>query len=63
VVKAVVVPKRDFRMRVFEEFCKEHLAKHKRPALIEVAEVLPRTSLGKVFRRTLRESHVTVPRC
>jgi len=60
VVKAVVVPKVGSRLcrRTVEAHCEEHLAKHKRPRLIEIAGAdLPRNFLGKVFRRKLREDH------
>ncbi len=56
-VKAVVVPANGeaFSREVFEAFAKEHLAKHKRPLLIEIIEGdLPRNFLGKVYRRKLR---------
>lgn len=61
VVKAVIVPKpgNAFNRRAFHAYCDEHLAKHKRPRLIEIADGdLPRNFLGKVFRRKLREAHV-----
>jgi long-chain acyl-CoA synthetase len=61
VVKAIVVPKPGSQVleREFEAYCQEHLAKHKRPRVIEIADGdLPRNFLGKVFRRKLRESHV-----
>ena len=59
-VKAVIVPKAgaDFRLTQFEAFCEQHLAKHKRPRLVEIASGdLPRNFLGKVYRRKLRETH------
>jgi long-chain acyl-CoA synthetase len=64
IVKAVVVPKRGRRFcrRAFDAYCEEHLAKHKRPRLVEVSDVdLPRNFLGKVFRRKLRETCVVEP--
>lgn len=65
IVKAVVVPKSGTRLcrRTVETHCEQHLAKHKRPRLIEIAGAdLPRNFLGKVFRRKLREDHAaTIP--
>lgn len=63
-VKAVVVPKdmRKFSRRAFEHFSHEHLEVHKRPRVVEVvAGPLPRTLLGKVLRRALREQKDTMP--
>jgi long-chain acyl-CoA synthetase len=60
IVKAVIVCKAGSKLcqRTLEAHCEEHLAKHKRPRLIEIAGVdLPRNFLGKVFRRKLREDH------
>jgi long-chain acyl-CoA synthetase len=60
IVKAVIVPASGSGLcrRAVEAHCEEHLAKHKRPRLIEIAGVdLPRNFLGKVFRRKLREVH------
>ncbi len=61
IVKAVVVPKPGCRFdrSVLDAHCEAHLAKHKRPRLVEIAESdLPRNFLGKVFRRKLREGCV-----
>jgi long-chain acyl-CoA synthetase len=58
IVKAVIVlqPGTGFNQRMFEAYCDQHLAKHKRPRRIEIAgSELPRNFLGKVFRRKLRE--------
>lgn len=63
IVKAVIVPKVEgqFNRRTLDAFCEQHLAKHKRPRLIEIAGGdLPRNFLGKVFRRTLREDHAAM---
>ena len=57
-VKAVLVlnPSARFDRKTFDAFCKENLAAHKRPKLVEVvAGDLPRNFLGKVLRRQLRE--------
>ena len=40
---------------VFDAFAAQHLAKHKRPKIVEVLDGdLPRNFLGKVLRRKLR---------
>ncbi|MHC4875431.1 MAG: long-chain-fatty-acid--CoA ligase [Planctomycetota bacterium] len=60
-VKAVVSvrSRNDFNVGEFRAYCSEHLAKHKRPKLIEVIEGdLPRNFLGKVLRRKLRASGI-----
>lgn len=57
-VKAVLVlsPSARFDRKAFDAFCKDNLAAHKRPKLVEVvAGDLPRNFLGKVLRRQLRE--------
>lgn len=57
-VKAVLVlnPSTRFDRKAFDAFCKENLAAHKRPKLVEVVTGdLPRNFLGKVLRRQLRE--------
>ncbi len=57
-VKAVLVlnPSARFDRKSFDAFCKENLAAHKRPKLVEViVGDLPRNFLGKVLRRQLRE--------
>lgn len=37
------------------EYCKEHLAKYKIPAVIEFLEELPKNTTGKILRRALKE--------
>jgi long-chain acyl-CoA synthetase len=37
-------------------FCREHLAPYKVPARVEFRTELPKTMVGKVLRRALRES-------
>jgi long-chain acyl-CoA synthetase len=56
-VKAVVVVKKGqrFSRASFDAFAQEHLAKFKRPRVVEVvSDDLPRNVLGKVLRRVLR---------
>ena len=57
IVKAVLVLKKGqrFDRRAFDAFVEEHLAKPKRPRIVELADDLPRNFLGKVLRRKLRE--------
>ncbi len=40
------------------EFCKERLAGYKVPRLIEFRDALPRTLIGKVLRRSLKEEEI-----
>jgi long-chain acyl-CoA synthetase len=56
-VKALVVPRNGtpIDLEALEDFCREHLGKHKRPRQIEVVRELPKNFLGKVLRRKLRE--------
>ncbi len=57
-VKAVLTLKSSahFNRKTFDAFCKDNLAAHKRPKLVEVVSGdLPRNFLGKVLRRQLRE--------
>lgn len=57
IVKALLVLEKSARFdrKAFDRFTAEHLAKHKRPRLVEVVPTLPRSFLGKVVRRKLRE--------
>ena len=58
-VKAYVVLESDARGKISEEevmeFCKENLAHYKVPKIIEFRGELPKTDVGKVSRRELRE--------
>ena len=56
-VKAFVVLKPDVAVTSDElhEHCKTNLAEFKRPATIEIRETLPKSAVGKVLRRVLRE--------
>ena len=40
------------------DFCKQRMAKHKVPTLVEFRPELPKTLVGKVLRRTLREQEM-----
>ncbi|MCA9183558.1 MAG: AMP-binding protein, partial [Planctomycetales bacterium] len=58
VVKAFVVLKQGYNWepKILTQYCKQHLAAHRRPRLWEhVTGDLPRNFLGKVLRRQLRD--------
>ena len=62
-IKAFVVLKPKFKgsgitEREIIEWAKERLAGYKYPRQIEFINILPRTSVGKIFRRKLRERNV-----
>jgi long-chain acyl-CoA synthetase len=56
-VKAFVVPKEGETLTAEEvtAFCKEKLAAYKVPKIIEFMDELPKSAIGKVLRRKLRE--------
>ena len=56
-VKAFVVPKEGVTLTAEEvtAFCKEKLAAYKVPKIIEFMDELPKSAIGKVLRRKLRE--------
>jgi len=58
-IKAIVVPQPDARGKLNEEsllaYCREKLAEYKVPHVIEFRGELPKTDVGKVSRRELRE--------
>ena len=57
VVKAVVVRKdASLTEQDIKAHCKEHLTGYKRPRIIEFTDELPKTNVGKILRRELRES-------
>jgi long-chain acyl-CoA synthetase len=59
VIKAYVVLESEARGKVSEEeiieFCRKHLAHYKIPQIVEFRGELPKTDVGKVSRRELRE--------
>jgi long-chain acyl-CoA synthetase len=61
-IKAVVVLEYDARGRLSEEeiikYCEERLAHYKIPRIIEFRGEIPRTDVGKVSRRELREEEI-----
>jgi long-chain acyl-CoA synthetase len=60
VVKAWVVPRQGETpsAEAIRAFCRERLAPYKVPALIVLADDLPRSGIGKVLRRKLVERHL-----
>ncbi len=58
-IKAIVVPQPEARGKLTEEdiaaYCREKLAPYKVPHIIEFRGELPKTDVGKVSRRELRE--------
>ena len=38
-------------------YCKEQLTGYKKPKYIEFREELPKTNVGKILRRVLRDEH------
>jgi long-chain acyl-CoA synthetase len=60
-IKAIVVLHGDARGKLSEEdlrvFCRERLAEYRVPQLIEFRGELPKTDVGKVSRRELRDEH------
>jgi long-chain acyl-CoA synthetase len=58
-IKAIVVLQSDARGKVGEEvlrnYCREHLAEYKVPHVIEFRGELPKTDVGTVSRRELRD--------
>ncbi len=58
-IKAYVALKPEYQGKVTErdiiEWSKEKMAAYKYPRLVEFVTVLPRTTVGKIFRRKLRE--------
>jgi long-chain acyl-CoA synthetase len=61
-VKAVVVLESDARGKLSEgeiiDYCKDKLAQYKIPKIVEFAGEIPRTDMGKVSRREIREGEV-----
>ncbi len=57
VVKAFVVLNKGevWDEQSLADYCREHLSSHKRPRLLERCDDLPRSFLGKVIRRKLRQ--------
>jgi acyl-CoA synthetase (AMP-forming)/AMP-acid ligase II len=64
-VKAVVVLKEDMDASAEDliEFCKKHLASHKKPKTVDFVADLPKNSSGKIVHRLLRERYRDISRC
>ncbi|MCK9488056.1 MAG: AMP-binding protein [Xanthomonadales bacterium] len=59
VVKLVVVRKDpNLDKQVLFDFCRENLTGYKRPREIEFRDELPKTNVGKILRRALRDEHI-----
>ena len=62
-IKAIVVLQPEARGKPSEEdvlaYCRENLAGYKVPHIIEFRGELPKTDVGKVSRRELRDEHAT----
>ena len=59
-VKLYVVKKdANLTTEQLKEFCKEQLTGYKRPKFIEFRETLPKTNVGKILRRELRDEKKT----
>lgn len=58
-VKAVVVCKPGETLTEQEviDYCKQHLASYKKPKSVDFVDSLPRSSVGKVLKRVLRERY------
>ncbi len=61
-VKAYIVLKPEYKGKVTEQeiiqFCKERLAAYKVPKLVEFRDELPKSAVGKILRRVLRDEEV-----
>ncbi len=60
VIKAFVVPKESQNLTKNEviSYCKQKLANFKVPKQVEFREELPKTTVGKILRRTLRDEEI-----
>jgi long-chain acyl-CoA synthetase len=61
-VMAVIVLKEEYKGKVTEEeireFCRERLASFKVPKIVEFRDALPKSAVGKLLRRVIREEYV-----
>jgi len=61
-VKAFIVLKPEYKDKVSEEeiiqFCRERLAAYKVPRIVEFRDELPKSAVGKILRRVLREEEI-----
>ncbi|MCG6171691.1 AMP-dependent synthetase, partial [Anoxybacillus sp. LAT_11] len=58
-IKAFVVLREGFTVSEQDiiEYCKEHLASYKKPKSVEFVDELPKSPVGKVVRRWLRDPY------
>jgi long-chain acyl-CoA synthetase len=62
VVKLFVVRKDpNLTVEALKAFCRENLTGYKRPKLIEFRDALPKSNVGKILRRELRDEHKPTP--
>ncbi|HUH55966.1 MAG TPA: AMP-binding protein [Rhodanobacter sp.] len=62
VVKLFVVRKDpNLTIEALKAFCRENLTGYKRPKLIEFRDSLPKSNVGKILRRELRDEHKPAP--
>jgi long-chain acyl-CoA synthetase len=62
VVKLFVVRKDpNLTIEALKAFCRENLTGYKRPKLIEFRDALPKSNVGKILRRELRDEHKPTP--
>ncbi len=60
-IKAYIVRKgKTLNREILMAFCREHLTSYKIPKHFEFCEVLPKSNVGKILRRVLREKHSQV---
>jgi long-chain acyl-CoA synthetase len=58
VVKLCVVKREEsLTAEELKSFCRENLTGYKRPRLIEFFDELPKSNVGKILRKDLREIH------
>jgi Acyl-CoA synthetases (AMP-forming)/AMP-acid ligases II len=58
-IKLYVVPaSQQLTIKAVRDYCRERLTPYKVPRLVEFCQQLPRTSIGKVSRRALREQEL-----
>lgn len=55
IVKVVLVTREPVTREQIRDWCRERLTAYKIPRLVEFTDELPKTNVGKVLRRTLRE--------
>ena len=59
ILKAFVVPQPEYKDTISEQevidWCKENMTHYKVPSIVEFREELPKTMVGKVLRRVLKE--------